>query len=100
MFAAETLSVEGTAANGSPYRATFQIPPAGGETDEPEAGSEVPAEESSSGFPWWGWVLIALAVVGIGVLVWYLVAGRNGTTVTQSGGGTPPPPPPPPPAAS
>jgi beta-lactam-binding protein with PASTA domain len=88
----ETLVVEGTAANGSAYRGTFQIPPAGGSTDEPTEGTEAEAE---GGFPWWGWVLIALAVVGIGVLVWWLVAGRDSTTVTPSGpGGAPPPPPP------
>jgi beta-lactam-binding protein with PASTA domain len=89
----ETLVVEGTAADGSTYRATFQIPPAGGSADEPTEGT---GAESDGGFPWWGWLLIGLAVVGIGVLVWWLVAGRDSTTVTQRGtGGTPPPPPPP-----
>lgn len=90
----ENLLVEGTAADGTPYEATFQIPPAGGSTDQ------VAETEADSGFPWWGWVLIGLAVVGIGVLVWWLVAGRDSTTVTQSGsGGTPPPPPPPAPGS-
>ena len=84
----ENLLVEGTAADGTSYEETFQIPPAGGSTDQ------AAEPETDSGFPWWGWVLIGLAVVGIGVLVWWLVAGRDSTTVTQSdSGGTPPPPP-------
>ena len=73
----ENLLVEGTAADGSEYSATFLIPPAGGSTDQATA-------ETDSGFPWWGWVLIGLGVVGIVALIWWLVAGRNGDTVTTS----------------
>ncbi len=71
----EHLLVEGTAADGSEYSQTFLIPPAGASTDEV-------AEETDSGFPWWGWVLIGLGVVGIVALIWWLVAGRNQTTTT------------------
>lgn len=87
----ETLLVEGTTASGTPFRATFEIPPAGGSNDEATESTE--ADETEGGFPWWGWVLIALAVVGIGVLVWWLVAGRDSGTVTTTNGGggqTPP----------
>ena len=87
----ETLLVEGTAADGSAYSAEFLIPPAGGSTDEV-------AEPADSGFPWWGWVLIGLGVVGIAALIWWLVAGRNQTTTTS--GPTDQAPPPPPPAPS
>jgi len=83
----EHLLVEGTAADGSEYSQTFLIPPAGASTDEV-------AEETDSGFPWWGWVLIGLGVVGIVALIWWLVAGRNQTTTT--GGPTDQAPPPPP----
>ena len=65
------------------------------QTDEPEVVEEaVETEEAASGFPWWGWMLIALAAVGIGVLVWWLVAGRDSETVTTTEGDdqTPPPP--------
>ncbi len=99
-----TLLVEGTSATGSPFRATFEIPPAGGSTDEATESTEAPVEETESGFPWWGWLLIALAAVGIGVLVWWLVAGRDSETVTTTDGGDgqapPPPPTPPAPPAS
>jgi len=99
-----TLLVEGTSSTGSPFRATFEIPPAGGSTDEATESAETqvdaPAEETESGFPAWGWLLIALAAVGIGVLVWWLVAGRDSETVTttDAGDGQAPPPPPAPPA--
>jgi hypothetical protein len=83
----ETLLVEGTAADGSDYSETFLIPPAGGSTDEA-------AEEADSGLPWWGWVLIGLGVVGIGVLIWWLVAGQNQTTTTVEPTDQAPPPPP------
>lgn len=83
----ENLLVEGTAADGSEYSETFLMPPAGGSTDEA-------AEETVSGIPWWGWVLIGLGVVGIVALIWWLVAGRNQTTTT--GGPTDQAPPPPP----
>jgi beta-lactam-binding protein with PASTA domain len=83
----ETLLVEGTTADGSEYSAEFLIPPAGGSTDEA-------AEEADSGLPWWGWVLIGLGVVGIGVLIWWLVAGRNQTTTTVEPTDQAPPPPP------
>ena len=90
----ETLLVEGVAADGSDYSAEFLIPPAGGSNDLATESTE----DSSSGMPWWGWALIALAAVGIGVLVWWLVAGRDSETVTTTGGdGQSPPPPPPPP---
>jgi beta-lactam-binding protein with PASTA domain len=89
----ETLLVEGTAADGSEYSAEFLIPPAGGSTDEA-------AEPADSGFPWWGWVLIGLGVVGIVALIWWLVAGRNQTTTTTVPTDQAPPPPPPPPASS
>ena len=99
-----TLLVEGTSSTGSPFRATFEIPPAGGSSDEATESTEAPAEETESGFPWWGWLLIALAAVGIGVLVWWLVAGRDSETVTTTNGGDgqapPPPPAPPAPPAS
>jgi beta-lactam-binding protein with PASTA domain len=100
-----TLLVEGTSATGSPFRATFEIPPAGGSTDEATESTEaeVAVEETESGFPWWGWLLIALGAVGIGVLAWWLVAGRDGATVTTTDGGdgqAPPPPAPPAPPAS
>ena len=88
----ETLLVEATAADGSDYVAEFLIPPAAGSTDQA-------AEDTGGGFPWWGWVLIGLGIVGIGVLVWWLVAGRNQTTTTTSGGTTDGAPPPPPPAS-
>ena len=96
-----TLLVEGTSATGSAFRATFEIPPAGGSTDEPDETTEAPTEEAESGFPWWGWLLIALVAVGIGVLVWWLVAGRDSETVTTTDGGDgqAPPPPPAPPAS-
>ena len=83
----ETLLVEGTAADGSDYSAEFLIPPAGGSTDEA-------AEQADSGFPWWGWVLIGLGVVGIVALIWWLVAGRNQTTTTVEPTDQAPPPPP------
>ena len=84
----ETLLVEGTAADGSAYSAEFLIPAAGGSTDEA-------TEDTASGFPGWGWVLIGLGVVGIVALVWWLVAGRNQTTTTvETTDQTPPPPPP------
>ena len=89
----ETLLVEGTAADGSEYSAEFLIPPAGGSTDEA-------AEPADSDFPWWGWVLIGLGVVGIVALIWWLVAGRNQTTTTSVPTDQAPPPPPPPPASS
>jgi len=88
----ENLLVEGTAADGSEYSATFLIPAAGVSTDQA-------AEEAESGFPWWGWVLIGLGVVGIVALVWWLVAGRNSETVTTDDGGGQTPPPPVPPAS-
>ena len=88
----ETLLVEGTAADGSDYSAEFLIPPAGGSTDA------AAPDETESGLPWWGWVLIGIGIVGIGVLIWWLVAGRNQTTTTD--GSTDQIPPPPPPAPS
>ena len=96
-----TLLVEGTSSTGSPFRATFEIPPAGGSTDEAAESAEEPAEEDEGGFPAWGWLLIALVAVGIGVLVWWLVAGRDSETVTTTDGGDgqAPPPPPAPPAS-
>ena len=86
----ENLLVEGTAADGSEFSATFLIPPAGESTDQV-------TEEADSGFPWWGWVLIGLGGVAIVALIWWLVAGRNSETVTTDDGSgqTPPPPTPP-----
>jgi len=86
----ENLLVEGTAADGSAYSETFLIPPAGESTDE---AADV---ETDSGFPWWGWALIGLGVVGIVALIWWLVAGRNQSATTNSPTDQAPPPPPPP----
>jgi beta-lactam-binding protein with PASTA domain len=86
----ETLLVEGTAADGSDYSAEFLIPPAGGSTDA------AAPDDTDSGLPWWGWVLIGLGIVGIGVLIWWLVAGRNQTTTTDGSTDQTQPLPPPP----
>ena len=40
-------------------------------------------EQADSGFPWWGWVLIGLGVVGIVALIWWLVAGSCGPAQPQ-----------------
>jgi len=71
---AEILLVTGTAADGNEYEQTFKIPAAGESTDVPSDATE---ESSDGGFPWWGWLLIGLGVVGIGALIWWLVAGRD-----------------------
>jgi beta-lactam-binding protein with PASTA domain len=83
----ETLRVEAVAADGSDYVADFLLPAA------PGAATEV-TDDADGGFPWWGWVLIGVGVVGIVALVWWLVAGRNQTTTAGGSGDQVPPPPP------
>jgi beta-lactam-binding protein with PASTA domain len=71
----EFVLVEGTAADTSEYSATFKIPAAGESTDQPT--DEAPATEESSGFPLWGWAVIGLAIIAIGLLVIRMVGGGS-----------------------
>jgi hypothetical protein len=83
----ETLRVEAVAADGSDYVAEFLLPAA------PGAATQV-TDDADGGFPWWGWVLIGVGVVGIVALIWWLVAGRNQTTTAGGPSDQAPPPPP------
>ena len=61
------LQVTGTAEDGSAYEQTFKIPASGESTDQGED-----AASESSGFPWWGWLIIGLliiALIAIGIKV-------------------------------
>jgi hypothetical protein len=78
----EFMLVEGTAADTSPWEATFKIPAAGESTDEP---TDVVVEES--GFPVWGWVLIGLALIAIALLIVRMVTGGSDDTPTNTSDG-------------
>jgi len=78
----EFMLVEGTAADTSPWEATFKIPAAGESTDEP---TDVVVEES--GFPVWGWVLIGLALIAIVLLIVRMVTGGSDDTPTNTSDG-------------
>jgi hypothetical protein len=79
----EFLLVEGTAADTSDYSATFKIPAAGQSTEVP---TEEVAEESS-GFPIWGWILIAIALIAIVLIIVRMVQGGGDDTTTDDSAG-------------
>lgn len=37
--------------------------------------SKIPVEKERRGMPWWAWLLIALAVIGVIWLLWALLTG-------------------------
>lgn len=74
----EFVQVSGTAADATEFEATFKIPAAGESTDEP---TEEPAE---SGFPVWAWIVLVIALVAIGLIVYRMVAKGSGDTDAPS----------------
>jgi outer membrane receptor protein involved in Fe transport len=67
---------------GNTTNRTVQVTPAATSTTD---------QSSTSGLPWWGWALIGLGAVVIGLVMF--MAGRHRSSRPPSGpGGTPPPP--------
>ncbi len=77
---AALLLIKGTAADGSDYASTFNIPAVGETTDEPT--------DESSGVSAWVWILLGLLVVAIVLLGIRMFGGGDTTTDGDDATGT------------
>jgi outer membrane biosynthesis protein TonB len=59
-------------------------------TTNVQAASKTAEDESSDGLPWWGWLLIGLAIAGIGIAIFVAgrKRGRDKTSAHQKPAGT------------